>query len=113
MCHFQSCLNRCKLFETKCKTFFGCPETLPPPLFSDVEGFKFMIIFIVNYFQFLSLSDSVASHMHTHKSHTHRQYNEQFMIRAPDRYLHLHFYFYLFLLFHLHFFVFYLHLFRI
>ena len=62
-----------------------------------------MIIFIVNYFQFLSLSDSVASHMHTHKSHTHRQYNEQFMIRAPDRYLHLHFYFYLF---HMHFFVF-------
>ena len=30
-------------------------------------------------------SDSVASHLHTHKSHTHRQYNDEFMIRAPDR----------------------------
>ena len=31
--------------------------------------------------------------MHGHKSHTHRQYNEQFMVRAPDRYFHLVLYF--------------------
>ena len=35
--------------------------------------------------QNVCFSDSVASHLHTHKSHTHRQYNDEFMIRAPDR----------------------------
>lgn len=66
-------------------------ETQPLLGFCNASLIGYYSLCMIGYHLLLCFSDSVASHLHSHKSHTHRQYNEQFMVRAPDRYFHCHF----------------------